>query len=394
MKYDFSFFDQSINRFGTRSEKWDDPVHCGPDDLAMWVADWDFACAEPIVNALQERAKHPCFGYSSPDPNDELAFCGFWERRHNVKILPEQTMMLPCVVTGMKLAVRVFSNPGEPVIITPPVYGPFRFSIESNNRVIAKAPLKEDENARYYIDFEAIENHLKAGAKCVLFCNPHNPISRSWSFDELKQLVDLCIAYDAVLISDEIHADFIYQPHEFISALRIPGAEKCVVTLTSASKTFNIPGLQQAMAVSYNAELLGKMKTEANAAGVTSGNIFALAAAQKAYTECDDWLDGMLAYLEESKKIIETEVPRLMPKARLTPIEATCLCWLDLRAYAPTTDELSAKAKKHHVVFTGGTFFDPTLGDGFLRLNFGCPHAMLREAIKRLAAAMNDEERD
>lgn len=390
MKYDFSFFDQSISRFGTRSEKWDDPVHCGPEDLAMWVADWDFRCAEPIVKALQERAMHPCFGYNSPDPNDELSFCAYWERRHQVKILPEQTMMMPCVVTGLKLAVRVFSNPGDSVIITPPVYGPFHFSIRDNDRIIAKAPLKADENARFFIDYETIETLLKNGAKCILFCNPHNPVSRVWSYEELKQLVDLCIQYNAVLISDEIHADFVYKPNEFISALRIPGAEKCVVTLASASKTFNIPGLQQAMAVSYNADLLAKLKKESNAAGVTSGNTFALAATQKAYSECDDWLDGLLAYLEESKKIVETEIPRLMPKARLTPIEATCLCWIDLRAYAPTTEELSAKAKKHHVVFTGGTFFDEALGEGFLRLNFGCPHAMLREAIKRLANAMNE----
>jgi len=390
MKYDFSFFDKGISRFGTRSEKWDDPVHCGPEDLAMWVADWDFACAEPIVNALQERAKHPCFGYSCDDPKDALSFCNFWERRHQVKILPEQTMMMPCVVTGLKLAVRVFSNPSDPVVITPPVYGPFHFSIEGNGRTIAKAPLTTDENARYFIDYDAIEAQFKQGAKCLLFCNPHNPVSRAWSFEELKHLVDLCIAYDAVLVSDEIHADFAYKGHEFISMLRIPGAEKCVVMLTSASKTFNIPGLQQAMCVSFNEKLLEKMKNESSAAGVTSGNIFALAATQAAYSDCDEWLDGMLAYLEESKRIIETEIPRLMPKARLTPIEATCLCWIDLRAYAPTTEELSAKAKKHHVVFTGGTFFDAALGDGFLRLNFGCPHAMLREAIKRLADAMNE----
>lgn len=390
MKYDFSFFDKGVNRFGTRSEKWDDPIHRDHEDLAMWVADWDFACADPIVKVIQDRAQHPCFGYSCPDPKDEETFCAFWERRHNVKIAHEQTMMMPCVVTGLKLAVRVFSNPGEKVIILPPVYGPFHFSIEANQRIIAKAPMLVDESFRYSINYEAIEKELKDGAKCILFCNPHNPVSRAWTFDELKQLVDLCNAYQAVLVSDEIHADFVFKPHEFISALRIAGAEKCVVCLTSASKTFNIPGLQQAMAFSYNAELLGKMKAEANAAGVTSGNIFALGATQKAYSECDDWLDGMLAYLEESKKIIETEIPRLMPKARLTPIEATCLCWIDLRAYAPTTEELSAKAKKHHVVFTGGTFFDSVLGEGFLRLNFGCPHSMLREAIKRLASAMNE----
>lgn len=390
MKYDFSFFDAGIDRHGTRCEKWDDPKQCAEGDLAMWVADWDFPCAEPIVNALKARAEHPCYGYSCDDPKDAEAFCGYWKRRHDVDILPEQTMMMPCVVTGLKLAVRVFSKPGEKVIIMPPVYGPFHFSIEGNGRQIAKAPMHKDENGRYHLNYEAIEAELKDGAKCILFCNPHNPASRAWTYDEIKRLIDLANAYDAVLISDEIHADFVFKPHQFVSSMKIDGAEKCVVCLAAASKTFNVPGLQQAMAFSANAELLKKMKAEANAAGVTSGNVFALAATQKAYTECDDWLDGMLAYLEESKRIIEEEVPRLLPKAVLTPIEATCLCWLDLRAYAPTTKELSEKAKKHHVVFTGGTFFDSVLGDGYMRLNFGCPHSMLREAISRLAAAMND----
>jgi len=390
MKYDFSFFDKGIDRYGTRSEKWDDPAQCGKDDLAMWVADWDFACAQPIVDALKERALHPCYGYSTSDPEDALAFCSYWQRRHGVKIDPKKTMMLPCVVS-LKLAVRVFTQPGEKVLIMPPVYGPFHFSIQDNGREIAKAPLVKGEDGRYRLDFNAIEKELQNGAKCILFCNPHNPVSRAWTREELTQLVNLANTYSAVLISDEIHADFVFAPHVFTSALTIPGAEKCVVCLAAASKTFNVPGLQQATAFSANEEFLNKMRKEAGAAGVTSGNVFALAATQKAYTECDDWLDGMLAYLSESKRIIEEEIPRQIPKAILTPIEATCLCWLDLRAYAPTTAELSAKAKKHHVVFTGGTFFDKTLGEGYLRLNFGCPHSMLREAIKRLANAMNDE---
>lgn len=391
MKYDFSFFDKGIERCGTRSEKWDDPEHCGKDDLAMWVADWDFACAEPIVDALKERAMHPCYGYSCADPEDARAFCSYWKRRHRVDIDPEKTMMLPCVVTGLKLAVRAFTQPGEKVMIMPPVYGPFHFSIRENEREIVKAPLVKNETGRYDLDFACIENELRNGVKCILFCNPHNPVSRAWSCDELTRLVELANVYGAVLVSDEIHADFVFAPYEFVSALSVPGAEKCVVCLAAASKTFNVPGLQQATAFAVNEKLLDRMKKEANAAGVTSGNVFALAATQKAYTECDDWLDGMLAYLGESKRIIEEEIPRQLPKAVLSPIEATCLCWLDLRAYAPTTAELSARTKKHHVVFTGGTFFDEALGDGYLRLNFGCPHSMLREAIKRLAAAMNDE---
>ena len=391
MKYDFSFFDKGIERHGTRCEKWDDPAVCGADDLAMWVADWDFACAEPIVNALKERAMHPCYGYSCSDPKDAEAFCSYWQRRHGVSIKPEETMMLPCVVTGLKLAVRAFTKPGDKVLIMPPVYGPFHFSIRENDREIEKAALIKGDDGRYALDFEAIENALKNGAKCILFCNPHNPVSRAWSRDELQRLVDLSNTYQAVLISDEIHADFVFKPYQFVSVKNLPGSEKCAVCVAAASKTFNVPGLQQATAFSANAELLNKMRHEADAAGVTSGNIFALAATQKAYTECDDWLDGLLAYLVESKRIIETEIPKQLPKAILTPIEATSLCWIDLRAYAPTTSELTAKAKKHHIVFTGGTFFDEVLGDGYLRLNFGCPHSMLREAIARLARAMHDE---
>ena len=165
-----------------------------------------------------------------------------------------------------------------------------------------------------------------------------------------------------------------------------------VLALAAASKTFNVPGLQQAMAMSHNAQLLAALKEEGECAGVTSGNSFALPATQAAYTECDDWLRGLKDYLEESRSILTRAVPQLLPRAVLSPIEATCLCWLDLRAYAPTCEELQRRVKKHHLVLNDGTFFDETLGQGFLRLNFACPHARLLEGLKRLAEAMNDPE--
>lgn len=389
MKYDRAFFDAHVNRKNTHAVKWDAGFITSEEDLPMWVADWDFQCAEPIVQALKDRAEHPCYGYTCDDPADKQSFCDYWQRHHNVTVQPEQTMMLPCVVTGLKLAVRAFTGAGDGVVIIPPVYGPFRNSIVVNDRVPFEALLTRDENARYQLDFDAVEEQLRRGSKCLMFCNPHNPVSRAWTRKELQKLVDLCNQYGAILLSDEIHADFVYAPNKFISMLTLDGADKCVVALAAASKTFNVPGLQQAMAMSHNADLLKKIAHEAECAGVTSGNTFALPATRAAYTSCDDWRAGMLEYLDESRKIIMEEVPRLLPKAVLSPIEATALCWIDLRAYCDSMDEIMDKLKKHHLILNNGTFFGD-MAAGFVRLNFACPHDRLHEGLRRLAAAMND----
>lgn len=390
MKYDKAFFDKHVERVGTRSVKWDAAAKISPDMLPMWVADWDFQCAEPIVQALKDRAEHPCYGYNIDDGNDEKAFCSYWQRRHALTVQPEQTYMLPCVVTGLKLCARCFAKKGESIVIMPPVYGPFRASVEINGRVAAAAPLIPDAAGRYDIDFAAVEARLQEGAKAVFFCNPHNPVSRAWVKEELQRLVDLCNAYNAILVSDEIHADFVYSPNTFIPMLSLNGAENCVIAMASASKTFNVPGLEQSMILSYNPDLLEMIRKEAESAGVTSGNTFALAATQKAYTECDDWLDGMLVYLEESRQIIKEEIARLLPKAVLSPIEATALCWIDLRAYAATCEEIDTKLRAKGLMLNRGTFFDAALGEGFARLNFACPHDRLKEGLARLAAAFNE----
>jgi cysteine-S-conjugate beta-lyase len=390
-KYNEAFFDAGVERKNTHCVKWD-ASKVGDEDLPMWVADWDFACPDPIVQAVRQRAEHPCYGYCADDPQDEITFCDYWQRHHGVSIKPEETYMMPCVVTGLKLAARVFANADEKIVLMPPVYGPFRKSVECNHRVPAVAPLVPDQAGRYSMDFDAIEAQLKDGARCVFLCNPHNPVSRAWSREELQHLLNLCLSYHAVLVSDEIHADFVYEPNRFVSALALDGNEQCVIAFAAASKTFNVPGLQQAMAVSHNPQLLSALREEGECAGVTSGNVFALAGTQAAYRDCDDWLEGLKNYLEESRTILTRAVPQLMPKAVLSPIEATCLCWLDLRAYAPTCEELQRRVKKHHLVLNDGTFFDKTLGEGFLRLNFACPHARLLEGLKRLAEAMNDPE--
>ena len=389
MKYDRSFFDAGIDRKGTRCVKWDADF-IQPGDLPMWVADWDFQCADPIVDAVKRRAAHPCYGYPCGEPKDKEAFCGYWQRRHGVTIQPDQTLMLPCVVTGIRQMVLAFTQPGDGVLMMTPLYGPFHDSIKRSGRALINVPLLRREDARYDIDFDGVEKALQNGVRLILFCNPHNPVSRAWRKEELQHLVDLAKRYNALLLSDEIHADFVYKPLEFISMLAIPEAAESTLMLTAASKTFNIPGLQQAMAVSYNPEILKKIADNLEMQGVTSGNVFALPATQAAYTQCDDWLDGMLAYLDEGRAILRDELKRLLPQAVLTPIEATALSWIDLRAYAPTCAALNEKIKAHHLVINEGNWFGPEDGEGFMRLNFACPHATLREGVRRLAEALTE----
>ena len=386
---DRTFFDTGIRRQDTACEKWDDRQVLPDGAVAMWVADMDFPCAQPIQDAILQRAKHNCFGYTMVEDADLRAICDFVLRRHQLAITPDQTAMLPCVVSGLRYCVRALTKPGERVAVMTPVYGPFYRSIEENGRVVAPCALKKDANARYDIDFERLEELLKDGVRLVLACSPHNPVSRVWSREELQTLLTLTRRYHAALVVDEIHAEFVFAPSTFTPILALTDEKDDVISLMSASKTFNIAGLQQATLITKNPALLEAMKEALNAGGATCGNIFALTATRAAYEQCDDWLDGLLSYLADNIAILKNELKRLLPKAVLTPIEATYLAWIDLRAYVPNTEAALKKCLDHGVAFTGGTFFGAE-GDGFVRLNFGCPAAQLKEGVRRLADAMNE----
>lgn len=391
MTYDRAFFDAGIDRRNTGCVKWDVLEVRGEDGIPMWVADMDFRAAAPITEAIRQRAEHLCYGYNRDCPENEVAFCGFWQRRHGLTIQPEQTMMLPCVVTGLKVCVRAFTEKGDKVAIFAPVYGPFAESIEGNGRETVSVPLKTMADGSVKMDMEGMRAALEAGAKLILLCNPHNPLARLWHKEELQALCVLAKQYGAKIVSDEIHADFVYQPAVFTPLLSIPEAADCAVMLASASKTFNIAGLQQAEAVSFSAQMLEQLRQECEAAGITSGNTFAMVATRAAYNQCDDWLDALLDYLDEGRHILREEIQKELPKAVLGPIEATYLAFVDLRAYGLTCDEMTERFKENGVALTSGTFFGPE-GEGFMRVNFGCPHAMLREGIRRMGQALRGEE--
>lgn len=380
------FFDEGLYRMGTRCEKWDEArAEHGADILPLWVADMDFPSPPEVQAAILQRAAHPTYGYTAVMPDDHQALADFWQRRHGLSVAHEDITLLPCVVTGLKLAIQALTKPGDGVIIQSPVYGPFRMSIEATGRRLMDAPLLRREDGRYDMNLPAIEKQLKNGAKLMLLCSPHNPVSRLWRREELQTLIDLLRAYNVPLASDEIHADFVYAPGEFVPVLSLETEN--VLSLCAASKTFNLAGLQQSACLCKDEAMRDAYRKQIDASGVTCGNLFALEATRAAYNHGDAWLDGLMTYLDGNRKLLAELVAEHLPEAVLTPMDATYLAWLDLRAYAPTTAELMEKSIAAGVQFTGGTFFGEK-GEGFLRVNIGCPARYVQEGILRLAKAL------
>ena len=386
MKFDREYFDAGLYRMGTRCEKWDEArKDHGEDILPLWVADMDFPSPPAVQEAILKRAAHPTYGYTAELEDDHQALIDFWQRRHGLAVEADWLTLMPCVVTGIKAAILALTQPEDKVIITSPVYGPFRMSVAATGRTLADAPMTCDENGRYSMDLAAVEAQLQQGAKMMVLCNPHNPVSRAWAKEELVALVELLDKYNALLVSDEIHADFVYEPHTFHPILSI--TQKNVLSLCAASKTFNLAGLQQACCICPDEKIRNAFRDEMNKAGVRAGNIFALEATRAAYNEGDAWLDGLMAYLDGNRQHLAAMVAEHLPKAVLTPMEATYLGWRDLRAYGYTSEELGERTLANGVMFTGGKFFGDN-GEGFLRINIGCPRANITEGILRLKKAL------
>lgn len=390
MKYDQAFFDGGINRQGTNAVKWCAPDIMDEHTIPLWVADMDFPCARPIVDALRKRAGHASFGYTFAGPEDYQALINFWQRRHRLTIRQDEVMMMHTVVTGLRACVQTMTQPGDGVILQSPVYGPFTSSIQQSGRVVLDAQLKRDEKGRYTMNYEAIEDYLKKGARLMLLCNPHNPVSRAWTQEELRTLLLLLKRYNCRLVSDEIHADFVFSPHEFFPVLSLPETEKDTVALVSASKTFNIAGLQQATAICRDGDTRLLIKKYLERSGAGSGNIFALEGTRAAYNECDDWLDALKAYLVRNQQTLQEVLGELLPHAIISPMEATYLAWVDIRPYETPHSEIGKRCRKQGVALTDGQFFGIAAGEGFMRINYGCPQAQLLEGLQRFSRAINE----
>lgn len=388
MQFDSSFFDQQVDRKGTCCLKWDNIDMLPRDGIPLWVADMDFECAPAIREALIERAKHPSYGYTFADESSDQAVIDFWKRRHGVDLTRKDLLMMPSVVSGLRASVLTMTKPQDKIMLLTPIYGPFFAAVKDSGRILVDVPLHKDQENRYHINFAGIEAGLRNGVSMLMLCSPHNPVSRIWSKAELTQIVDLCKKYGCQLVVDEIHADFVYQPKEFVSILSLENLDKRTVCMTAASKTFNIAGIKQSYLFCRDQDTLLKIREFFEHHGAESGNIFALTATKAAYSSCDEWLDGLLAYLSENRQIVYREIASLLPKAKVTPIEATYLAWIDLSDYGIQNPDLIKRCYERGVMLTDGVFFGEEQGKLHMRLNFGCPREQLIKGIQRFASAV------
>ncbi|MED9820935.1 MAG: PatB family C-S lyase [Christensenellales bacterium] len=390
MEFDKAYFDAGVTRVGTDSEKWDSMIEETGDErmIPMWVADMDFRSAPAIHKAMADVLAWETWGYTMAGRKDAEAVCAYWARRHDTHFAPEDVLMSPCVVTGLRLAVRALTQPGDGVLITTPVYGPFFAAVKGNAHPLVESRLKMDEHNRYTLDLSDMEEKLASGsAKLVLFCSPHNPCGRAWSEEELAAVLALCKKYDVPMVCDEIHADFVYAPAKHHSIMTIEGAQERAVMLCAASKTFNVAGLQQSAIVCKNEQMRKAIADEMENSGVRSGNAFALAATRAAYTDCDAWLDGLKAYLMDNRDFAAAYIAEHMPRVKVSPLEATYLMWLDCRALGMGQKELMAALASAHVKLNDGTVFGKE-GEGFVRLNIGCPRTQLERALEAMATVL------
>ncbi|HEX9060379.1 MAG TPA: PatB family C-S lyase, partial [Clostridia bacterium] len=301
-----SFFDEIVERRNTSSLKWDyTGVRFGREDvLPMWVADMDFKSPSPVIEAIKRRAEHGVYGYTGASERLSDAIAGWMKRRHDWTIDTGWIVHSPGVVTSVIASVLAFTDEGDKVLIQTPVYYPFFSSVKDNKRQLVTNPLK-DNNGYYEIDFEDLENKLSDGVKMMIFCSPHNPIGRVWKSNELYKVTELCTKYNVLLVSDEIHSDLIFKGYKHIPIASLSEeAAANTITLISPTKTFNLAGLSESVAIIPNAGTRSRFRTTLERTGAGMLNIFGLSAAEAAYTECEGWLQDLLIYLENNLDIL------------------------------------------------------------------------------------------
>ena len=386
-------FDEVIDRHNTACLKYDFAIQRGrpADVLPLWVADMDFPIAREIQEALIARCQHAVFGYSESDDAYFNTVHDWYAKHFNWETKQEWLTKTPGIVFALAMAVKAFTKPGEAVLINQPVYYPFTEVIKDNKRELINSPLVL-KDGKYSIDFADLEAKIvQNNVKLMLLCSPHNPVGRVWSREELQKIGDICLAHNVIIVSDEIHSDFVWgeNKHTVFATLGEKYAQNCMVC-TAPSKTFNIAGLQVSNIFIPNEDLRRAFRHEVAAAGYSQVNTLGLVACEAAYRYGEDWLNQVKTYIEANIRFVDEYLKSNLPQIKLLAPQGTYLIWLDCSALGFTAEDreqwLWHKAK---LWLDGGGIFGPE-GQAFERINVACPRSTLLQALEQLKKAVDE----
>ena len=382
-------FDELIDRRHTGSGKWDGLKNAfGRDDLtAMWVADMDVRTPPFVMDALRQRLEHEVLGYAMPCEGWDTTICHWLQKRHQWEVRPDWLTFVPGIVRGQAFALLCFTNPGDRVLVMTPVYHPFFLVTERLKREAVRSPL-DLRDGHYHIDFDRLRHDLQ-GCKALVLCNPHNPGGRVWTVDELRRIAELCQESGTLVISDEIHADLTlppYKHHPFATVS--PAAASNSVTFMAPSKTFNMPGVQSSFAIVPDDTLRARFQQFMEAGEFCEGHLFAYIGCKAAFEHGEEWLNQLLAYIQGNIDFTESYLRQHIPAIGMIRPQASFLVFLDCRQLGLEQEALERlfADKARLALNTGTTFGEP--GRGFMRLNVGCPRAVLKQALDQLAEAV------
>lgn len=390
MKYDF---DEQIDRRNTNSAKFDEmDALFGSDVMHLGVADMDYRSPKPIIEAMQNIVEKGVFGYTIWPENYEELVSQWMKRRYGQETKNEWVVFSPRINMALNMAVETFTNEGDGIVLHTPAYTALQNAVEKYNRVMIESPLVL-ENGRYKMDFQQLRRNLdekKAQgvcAKIMLLCNPHNPTGRVWEIEELQQVVDICKEYDLLLISDEIHEDFVKKGHKFVSCLHFQeDLQGRMIVCNSITKTFNVPGVILSNLLIPDQGIRERMKETMDRWGLHNPNIFAAGIMEAAYTQCDEWIEQVNAYLDENYEFLKKYIEKNMPELEVIPSEGTYMAWVQTEKLQISPEELEkffiedAKVS----VYMGSRYGKHT--DSFIRINIATSRSYLQEALERIRA--------
>ncbi|MFA5713643.1 MAG: PatB family C-S lyase, partial [Bacteroidales bacterium] len=379
-------FDQVVDRRGTNSIKYDKlKENFGREDLLpLWIADMDFKSPPEVMEVVERRARHGIFGYSFRDLNSIEAFTQWVERRYNWSISPEIVTISPGIVTALSLAIRIYSRPGDKVLIQPPVYPPFYSIIEENGRQLVTSPLQQDESG-YSVDWDHFEESLSQGVKLFLISNSHNPIGKVWSREELLKIANLCLKYGVLILSDEIHGDLNLNgtPHTVIASLS-KEISMSTITAMAPSKTFNVAGLLNSLIIIESPKLLKQFESEITALHLQLGNLFAHITMESLYRHGEEWLKQATDYIWGNVNYSYNRLLNELPQVTFIKPQSSFLLWLNFNGTALSHQEIERKLiEEAKVALNSGLNFGEE-GRGYFRFNIGAPRAIVKEGLDRV----------